>query len=491
MSSEWQHQEQEQQQQQQQQQQFFAPDASAMQVVFVPAAFFATAPSFDAATAPAFLDAQSGEHEVEPSYSFVAEVAQWQPCAQEQQAGVSDQFQMPWFWAPAAQGSGHQCQQWWEPPTCYNSEATCSLDSACCAQEQAAAPCGACAPAPAEDCAGYWVEMAGEGFQPSEAQVAPGTARSRRPGKQQRRKAARRGERENPAPVVPLRVAGRAGAPQQRQQQKSEDQVPREPQAADAAGVGADFHAVVGSVARLSFEAAGCRMVQHALQEASLSEAVELASELRGRVREAVESPHANHVLQVIVNLLPVELRAFVSEELLGAGTAASRHRYGCRVVCRLLEHQPSVYATTGEAAAMALVDEVVAASPQLVRHEFGRHVVNSVLEHGSDEHRAQVSAILRSNLMGNAMNRSGSYVVEQALKFCSDEDCDAMLNQLLMQPDGLFTLARSQAGCHVVRAMLRSACGRREGIVEQLRELAPSIQDSKYGVALMSELGL
>ena len=55
------------------------------------------------------------------------------------------------------------------------------------------------------------------------------------------------------------------------------------------------------SVWRLAREAAGCRVVQAALQHASRSDAEVLALELHGHVREGVASPHGNYVLQRLV----------------------------------------------------------------------------------------------------------------------------------------------------------------------------------------------
>jgi len=132
-----------------------------------------------------------------------------------------------------------------------------------------------------------------------------------------------------------------------------------------------------------------------------------------------------------------------------------------------------------------------VAALPRLVRHEFGRHVASTVIEHGTDEHRAQLARILLENVLGNALNRNGSYIVEQAIDCCRGEDRDAIVRQLLDRPEGLVPLARSQAGCHVIRAMARPAVGRRDAVLAHLRRLFWEIEVSKYGVALLRELGL
>merc|ERR1711934_683991 len=63
----------------------------------------------------------------------------------------------------------------------------------------------------------------------------------------------------------------------------------------------AAVEALIGSVDDLAFDASACRVVQKALEMGESDEAVQLALELQGRVRDAIRSPHANHVIQKIV----------------------------------------------------------------------------------------------------------------------------------------------------------------------------------------------
>merc|ERR1711865_863137 len=66
---------------------------------------------------------------------------------------------------------------------------------------------------------------------------------------------------------------------------------------------------------------------------------VSLAEELRGHIRRAIDSPHANFALQKIVDVLPADRISFVIEEIAGAGVETARHRNGCRVLSRIFEH--------------------------------------------------------------------------------------------------------------------------------------------------------
>ena len=121
-----------------------------------------------------------------------------------------------------------------------------------------------------------------------------------------------------------------------------------------------------GLVVALAFEKRGCRLLQVVLERCDGPGQRHLAAELCGHVCEALESPHANHVLQRLVELLPPGAVRFVLDEMQswpGRSSAdIASHKFGCRIVERLLEH------FTADAAAdrAALSASSNAASPEL-----------------------------------------------------------------------------------------------------------------------------
>ena len=121
-----------------------------------------------------------------------------------------------------------------------------------------------------------------------------------------------------------------------------------------------------GLVVALAFEKRGCRLLQVVLERCDGPGRRHLAAELCGHVCEALESPHANHVLQRLVELLPPGAVRFVLDEMQswpGRSSAdIASHKFGCRIVERLLEH------FTADAAAdrAALSASSNAASPEL-----------------------------------------------------------------------------------------------------------------------------
>ena len=189
--------------------------------------------------------------------------------------------------------------------------------------------------------------------------------------------------------------------------------------------------AVHGQVLRLSFDRTGCRIVQFALKAATSTEAASLTIELHGYVREAIASPHANYVIQQIITILPTKLACFIVEELSGITATVARHQYGCRIICRLLEHT-SAYETA------TLIDEILKDCSAICRHTFGHYVILSILEHGSLAQRGRIAAVLHTESLHNARHKHASRVIEQAFRPCAPRDQCALAAELLGDPDAV-----------------------------------------------------
>jgi len=246
--------------------------------------------------------------------------------------------------------------------------------------------------------------------------------------------------------------------------------------------------AIRGCVAELAFHTVGCRTVQLALELAEDRAAAALAAELRGRAREAVRSPHANFVLQKIIVVLPTAHSAFIAEELRGDARETACHRYGCRVLCRLLEHGG---ATVG-ASAVALLDEALAAAPALCHHPYGHFVAQAALEHGLPEQRHRVAVALLGALLPSARHRCACYVLADALTFCSPADRQALVDGLLSSdPQELAMVAQDHYGSHVLRVLLGLQSDASQGVLARLRAVAGQFRATKHGRQLAAEFGM
>jgi hypothetical protein len=217
-----------------------------------------------------------------------------------------------------------------------------------------------------------------------------------------------------------------------------------------------------------------------ALEEAPGTTAAMLVLGMHGHVRAALRSMFANYVIQKIVEVMPWTSASFIPEELLGAGQEVARHRFGCRIICRLLEHGP-----LSDPGLAALLEEVLADAAALSSHAFGNYVVRHSLEFGLPEYRRWVALALCANgdLTTIACHQFGSRVMETALQFCGPEEQRMLALQLLGSRERAVALATSVAGRHVVKVLMGVAGGiYRERIVELLRPAAQELRESKYG---------
>jgi len=225
------------------------------------------------------------------------------------------------------------------------------------------------------------------------------------------------------------------------------------------------------------------RAAQLALQNATGNHATLLASGLQGHVRRAAQSKHANYVLQKIIEVMPMARAGFVVEELLGVAHETACHRFGCRLLCRILEHlSPDDWAT------LNLLDELLLNVEELCSHTFGSYVVRHILEFGLPEHRHRIARALLPHVAWHAKHRLASHVVEAALKTCSAEDQRA-LAEVLVEEKHIAGLATHQFGRHVVRALLMLPGNIKNEAEHALKQVEGQIKHSRFGKSILQTL--
>jgi hypothetical protein len=244
-----------------------------------------------------------------------------------------------------------------------------------------------------------------------------------------------------------------------------------------------------GAVLRMALEPFGCRVVQLAFDVATTSEKQSFVAELRGHVRDAISSPHANFVIQKAIEVMPIASVSFVAEEMLPFAADAVRHRFACRVICRLVEHH--LCSTIDSASTSALIDEVLVEAEDLIHHTYARHVIEFLLEHGSGEHRHMIASVIRRHPLCNAKCRFASYVMERAMMHCSVPDQEALVSDLVGDADCFVELASHACGVHVVKAMLKSHGTSAKLIRGLLLRRFEEIEQTRYGQRLLKEIEL
>jgi len=243
-----------------------------------------------------------------------------------------------------------------------------------------------------------------------------------------------------------------------------------------------------GSVLTLSMEPFGCRVIQSVLDIAGMPEKEAIAAELQNNVRLVTTSPHANFVIQKVIEVLPVSSTTFVAEELRNIAADVAQHRFGCRVLSRLVEHHWGGDAASP--ATHALIDELLLHTDLAIRHNFARHVLELVLEHGNEAHKHSIAETIQANAVYYAKNRCASYVLEKALSLCSGHDIGTIVSALVADQKQFLSLAVHECGIHVVRAAIKSSSEDAEKARNMLLEDVQQIKSSKYGKRLLDEIG-
>eukprot|EP00929_Paragymnodinium_shiwhaense_P114084 TRINITY_DN82406_c0_g1_i1.p1 TRINITY_DN82406_c0_g1~~TRINITY_DN82406_c0_g1_i1.p1 ORF type:complete len:451 (+),score=105.51 TRINITY_DN82406_c0_g1_i1:171-1355(+) len=251
----------------------------------------------------------------------------------------------------------------------------------------------------------------------------------------------------------------------------------------EKASVDAALERLQGSILDFGFHPAGCRVVQKALEMGSGTMAGQLAQELRGHVRRAIASPHCNYVVQKVVEQLPTTVAGFIVDELQGAGAQATRHPFGCRVMCRLIEHSLNNKKT------VALFEEVLQQAPDLCRHPYGHHVMEHILEHGLQSQKSIIVQALLQDMHRNARHRQATYVIEKALENGTALEVQQMEMVLFAEPGNVLELAENQFGCHIVMTLMRQPSESAKIAQHIVRTGAERLRADKFGSKVLEEL--
>jgi hypothetical protein len=238
-----------------------------------------------------------------------------------------------------------------------------------------------------------------------------------------------------------------------------------------------------GQLLSLAFDKGGCRLVQAMLEYADPDTTQKMHREFAPAVQDMAKSPHANYVVTKMIEVAPPESVCLIIMHLSGHAEQIARHRYGCRIVCRLLERSSKSKLPGLE----GLLEEVLLKAQALCCHIFAHHVIQSVLEHSiQQEHRRKIVEALCADLQRCAQDRHASFVIQAALKRCCGMDVIRNLADRLigMLPD----LASTRFGSYVCRILCVQESTTSKAIAA-LKEAAPSLQGSTHGMKLARQV--
>lgn len=204
----------------------------------------------------------------------------------------------------------------------------------------------------------------------------------------------------------------------------------------------------IAAFARMAFEAkASSCAAQVVLEESHVDDQRALVSSLSGSIVNAVRSRHANYVVQRVIQVLPQADFSFVIQELLSVGSDLARHKFSCRILCRILEHGNLSDGTTSQ-----LLDKVLLDASDLCKHQYGSHVICHILEHGETHHRQIITRAICLELPESAKFRHGSMVVKKALRCICADDRRFMIQHLQNSKEAL---ASTRPGRQIIQELL------------------------------------
>lgn len=235
-----------------------------------------------------------------------------------------------------------------------------------------------------------------------------------------------------------------------------------------------------GRVWKLSQDSKGCRKMQDAFEYASDQERLTLASELKGHVWQALKCGNANHVLQKCITTMKPANVQFIINELTHNGTGgaahAARHRFGCRVIERLLEHCSAEQLHP-------LVEELLADCDALSSHIYGYYCMQHLIEHLEPEVAIRISAALEQNLSRITPESYVGAVIGSALTKASNIGAQSLAAALLQDPERASSMACSRWGNSAVKHALQLVdVPLRDKACTELMWYSARLRSNRYG---------
>jgi len=245
---------------------------------------------------------------------------------------------------------------------------------------------------------------------------------------------------------------------------------------------------ILGQVWSLSRDSRGCRLVQEVLHEATEEDRAAVIAELHGHIWQALQCPHANYVVQKCIDVMRPHASQFIVDELMqrgpGAVVQAARHRFGCRILQRLLEHCSPLQV---QELCESLLNNAVA----LCTHQYGNYVMQHLLDHGTESQRHRLTSVLVTHAYAMGSDGYACGVVRKALSVSAHDDQVALARALLAERGLLTVMARNRHGHIAAKLVLQALEGDDLELARrQLAADAQSLSTSRYGRFVVACLG-
>lgn len=200
-----------------------------------------------------------------------------------------------------------------------------------------------------------------------------------------------------------------------------------------------------------------------------------MVKELEKDVLRTVKDQNGNHVIQKVIDRVPMEHIQNIVEAFRGNVGVLSTNSYGCRVIQRLLEK-------VQEPQRRFLLVELHAEGSKLITDSYGNYVTQHVIEHGLPEDRAKIIALIKAQLFTFSKHKFASNVVERCLICGSDEQRRELVLTVIAPNErgesNILNLLKDGYGNYVIQKLLETL--NRDEYVMFVDALKPELEKAK-----------
>ena len=179
-----------------------------------------------------------------------------------------------------------------------------------------------------------------------------------------------------------------------------------------------------------------------------------MVKELERDVLRTVKDQNGNHVIQKVIDRVPMQHIQNIVEAFRGNVGVLSVNSYGCRVIQRLLEK-------VQEPQRRFILTELHAEGPKLITDSYGNYVTQHVIEHGLPEDRAKIVSLIRAQFLMFSKHKFASNVVERCLVCGNDEQRRELVSTVIAKNErgesNILNLLKDGYGNYVIQKLLET----------------------------------
>jgi len=183
--------------------------------------------------------------------------------------------------------------------------------------------------------------------------------------------------------------------------------------------------------------------------------------------------------------VMPPPVLFFMLAELQAWGTPRklATHKYGCRVLERIIEHFPVSQLSH-------FIEDILDDSVAVSKEPFGNFVVQHILEHGTSDHRHRLVLSLGADLRDTATHPNACLVLNKVLTYAALADQQDLAERVIGIPGLVADMASLRNGFETTLRLFEIATGQLlEAAHAQLAVESNRIEGTRHGRALLDAI--